>query len=135
MKKQLFFVALLMVMISCGNSGQKENNNRISKDVIEAAQVVNAMCPYTLDSETRLDCAIPLPNNTLQYNYTMVNYTKELLDTVVFKAAMEPQILNNVRTNPQMEYQRQNKWTLNYFYLDKDGNYICSIIATPEKYK
>jgi len=103
--------------------------------LIVAAEAVNQMSPFMVDSETRLDNATPLPNNTLQYNYTLISITKDMIDVESLVAVMKPQIVNNVRTNPQMEHQRKNRWTLIYSYNDKEGNHIVSITITPEDYK
>ena len=132
MKKYLILFTVLLIVFSCNRI---QGADRISIDVKAGAEAVNKMSPFMVDAETRLDNATPLPNNTLQYNYTLVNITKDMIDVESFEAIMKPQIVNNVRTNPQMEHQRKNKWTLIYFYKDKEGNHIVSITVTPEDYK
>jgi len=132
MRKYLFLFCVLLIVFSCN---RVQRTDRISRDLKIAAEAVNKMSPFMVDSETRLDNAIPLPNSTLQYNYTLVNFTKDMIDVESFEAIMRPQIVNNVRTNPQMEHPRKNNWTLIYVYKDKEGNHLVSITITPDDYR
>lgn len=105
------------------------------KAMMQWADEINKSCPVMVDQETRLDNTIALPENTFQYNYTLINTEREDIDTVSFRNALEPSIVNNIRTNPQMKIQRDHKTTLNYYYKDKDGNHILTISVAPDKYK
>ena len=88
-----------------------------------------------VDEETRLD-KVTLPSKTVfQYNYTLINYEKTEIDTVKIKSNLEQNIIQLIKTNPQMEYQRQNNVTMNYIYNDKNGDYLMSLIVTPELYE
>ena len=99
------------------------------------ANEMNKSCPMMVDEETRLD-KVTLPSKTVfQYNYTLINYEKTEIDTVKIKSNLEQNIIQLIKTNPQMEYQRQNNVTMNYIYNDKNGDYLMSIIITPELYK
>ena len=99
------------------------------------ANEMNKSCPMMVDAETRLD-KITLPSKTVfQYNYTLINYEKTEIDTVKIKSNLEQNIIRLTKTNPQMQYQRENNVTMNYIYNDKNGDYLMSIIITPELYK
>jgi hypothetical protein len=118
-------------MVSCVNS-----NNQISKESIRIANLFNNVCPYMIDEDLRLDIVLPVPNNTLQFNYTLVNHTNELIDTVSFKSLMESQyLINLMKGYPKMEQKYKKEWTLYYFFNDKNGEYVCSIVITPDRYK
>jgi len=105
------------------------------KTMMAVASELNKTCPVMVDAETRLDNAVALPVNIFQYNYTLVNYEKAGLDTLVIKNKMEPILINLIRTNPQMKYQRDHRTTINYYYKDKYGEYVLLISVTPEKYE
>lgn len=107
----------------------------LDKAMMEVASEINKTCPIMVDSETRLDNAISLPKNIFQYNYTLVNMEKASTDTVEMRAFLEPTIVNFVKTNPQMKFQRDQETTINYYYKDKEGNFLITISVTPEKYK
>ena len=57
--------------------------------MMAAASELNKSCPMMVDQDTRLDNAIALPENVFQYNYTLVNLTKDELDLEKFTAYME----------------------------------------------
>jgi hypothetical protein len=59
---------------------------------------------------------------------------KSHVDTLSLKNYLEPIIINQAKTNPQMQYQREHKWILNYYYKDMKGIYLLMISVTPDKY-
>ena len=103
--------------------------------MMETASEINKSCPIMIDSETRFDNAIVLPSKVFQYNYTLINMEIETVDIDMLKNYLEPNIINFVRTNPDMKPQRDNKVTVNYYYQDKNRNYLFTISVTPEQYK
>ena len=103
--------------------------------MMKIASEINESCPIMIDSETRLDNTITLPSKVFQYNYTLINMEKEAVDIIMLKNHLEPNITNFVRTNPDMKFQRDNKVTVNYYYKDKNGNYLLTISVTPEQYE
>lgn len=105
------------------------------KQMMEVASQINESCPIMVDSETRLDNAITMPENIFQYNYTLVNLEKANVNTEEMKNFLEPTIINSVKTTPQMELQRKNKTTINYHYKDKNGVFLLLISVTPDKYE
>jgi hypothetical protein len=105
------------------------------KEMMHIASELNKTCPIMIDAETRLDNSIALPPNTFQYNYTLVNIDKESVDTTIAKNTLEPTIINFVKTNPQMQYARDHKTTINYYYKDKNGMYLFIVSVPPKKYE
>jgi ribosomal protein L37E len=106
----------------------------IDKEAMKTASEINKNCPIMIDAETRLDNTMAFPNNIFQYYYTLVKIGKDNADTLQLKNYIEPVLLNLVKTNPQMQYQRDHKWTLIYQYKDKTGLYLFSVNITPEMY-
>ena len=88
-----------------------------------------------IDANTRLDNTIVLPKKTFQYNYTLINLEKETTDIEEMKKYLEPNITNNIKSNPEMEYYRKRDVTLKYYYYDKHGVFLFNISVTPDKYK
>lgn len=105
------------------------------KSMMAAASQINESCPIMVDSETRLDNAVALPDKVFQYNYTLVNYLKEELDLEVLRTKVEPVIVNFVRTSPDLTIQRKLEATLKYVYKDKTGVYLLTIEVGPERYQ
>lgn len=104
------------------------------KVMMQAASEINESCPIMVDQDTRLDNAIALPENVLQYNYTLVNWVKDSVDLKAFEDYMQPMILNNVKTNPDLKIYRDNKTTMAYNYKDMNGEFITKISITADQY-
>jgi len=104
------------------------------KVMMKAASEINESCPIMVDQDTRLDNAIALPDNILQYNYTLVNWVKDSVDLKAFEDYMQPMILNNVKTNPDLKIYRDNKTTMAYNYKDMNGVFITKISITADQY-
>jgi|SRR5690554_4396715 len=104
------------------------------KVMMQAASELNKNCPIMVDGMTRLDNAVALPNRILQYNYTLINWIKDSVDINAFKDHMQPMILNNVKTNPDLKMYRDNRTTLDYNYKDMNGVFIVKISIKPIDY-
>lgn len=107
----------------------------LDKQMMEIASQINKTCPIMVDSETRLDNSISLPENVFQYNYTLINLEKTNVNTEDMRNFLEPVLINSVKTTPQMEIQRDHKMTINYHYKDKNGAFLLLISVTPDKYE
>ena len=105
------------------------------KVLMETASSLNENCPIMVDQETRLDNVMGLPNNVFQYNYTLVNWTIDSINIIELENSIQPLILNNVISNPDLETFRNNRTTLDYNYRDKNGVFITRISITPEDYE
>ena len=100
----------------------------------ETANEINKSCQSMVDKDTRLDNAIALPGNILQYNYTLVTLSKAELNLEYIKETFEPKIINSVKTNPDLKIFRANKTTMVYNYNDKEGTFVYRITVTPDLY-
>ena len=105
------------------------------KVMMKVASELNKSCPIMVDSETRFDNALALPGNIFQYNYTLINIDKANADTASMKNYLEPLITNQVKTNPEMKYQRDHKTIMKYYYKDKNGAYLFIVSVPPDKYQ
>lgn len=110
------------------------NNSKFDKAMMTAASELNKSCPIMVDQETRLDNTVALPGNSFQYNYTLINLTKADINIEEFTAYMEPQITNNVKTNPDLKAYRDNQVTMKYYYKDKNGEFLVQYSVTPKDY-
>lgn len=107
----------------------------IDKVMMQAASELNKTCPIMIDPYTRLDNAIAMPDNSFQYNYTMVNVGKSEVNIDTIKKSNEPRIINNVKTDPNLKIYRDNKTTMIYNYLDKNGVFVFKISVTADMYQ
>lgn len=98
------------------------------------ALTVNKKCPMMVDEETRLDSVEAIGNKTLQYHYTLVNYSVKELDLEKLKATMQPYILKEIKTKPEMKVFREKGVKLAYFYKDKLSDSVLLLTYKPEDY-
>jgi hypothetical protein len=110
-------------------------NPIVDKQLDAAVQEVNTQCPLMIDAQTRLDNAFRPEKNVFQYNYTLINLTKAELNVEELKGNLTPTMTNNVKTNPQLAFFRDNQITMSYYYKDKEGNFVMKIDITPDDYK
>lgn len=78
------------------------------KQMMQIASELNKSCPIMVDAETQLDNAVALPDNTFQYNYTLVSMESATADISELKNYLQSIILNNIKTNPDLETFRDN---------------------------
>lgn len=107
----------------------------IDKQLMDAASELNKNCPIMADSQTRLDNAVSLPDNVLQYNYTLINLIKDSINVSDLEKSIEPSILNTVKTSPDLQAFRDNEVTMAYNYKDKNGIHLFKIIFKANQYK
>jgi hypothetical protein len=98
------------------------------------ANQVNASCPFMIDRETRLDNAMSMGGNIFQYNYTLVNTDASMVDMTGWEAAIRPNMINMLRTSPDMQVFRDLGTTLEYNYKDKYGNFLIKLTFTAADY-
>lgn len=104
------------------------------KVLMQTASKLSETCPIMVDEATRLDNVAAFPGNIIQYNYTLVNWVKDSIDIKAFEEYMQPMILNNVKTNPDLKTFRENKTTMAYYYRDMKGEYVSKISVTADQY-
>ncbi len=105
------------------------------KVMMQIASEMNKTCPFMVDEFTRLDNAISLPDNVFQYNYTLVNITKTEVNLDTVRKYVEPAIIINIRTNPDLKFFRDNKTIMSYYYKDKNGEFVHKFTVTPDQYE
>lgn len=110
------------------------SNSKIDPVLVEVANSLNKTAPMMVDQYTRLDNTIVLPKRSLQYNYSIM-VKKQEVNIEEVRKTLTPNILNNIKTNPQMQELRDYDVTFNYNYKDINGKFLLLISITPEMYK
>jgi hypothetical protein len=87
-----------------------------------------------IDQYTMLKNTVALPNKTFQYNYKLIDVSKDQVNLDMVEKYLFPGILQNVKTSPDMEEMRKENVILNYNYEDKNGVFVTKYIVTPEMY-
>lgn len=107
----------------------------LDKMMVAAADTLNSRCPIMIDQYTRMDSANVLPNKQFQCNYTLMGITKAEVNYDTVKKYIEPQLLNNIRTSPDLRVQREHKITFIYNYFDMNGLPVIRFSFGPDKYQ
>ena len=105
------------------------------QEMVKIAADINQRCPLMMDAATRLDNVMAIPGKTFQYNITLMNVEVEHANLESMKSFITPRIIENIKTNPDLEQQRQNKVTMSYLYKDKQGTSMFKVVITPEMYQ
>lgn len=129
----IFFVARFIGYWSHSESQKTEfkNPTLYQKEINE----INKSCPRMINSDTRFDNIVLLPDNVVQYNYTTINNTKDEINIEEYIKDATPIYINQLKTHPLLEVFKENNTVIAYNYVDKNGVHICTITITPEKYK
>ncbi|MBX3434556.1 MAG: hypothetical protein KF847_14640 [Pirellulales bacterium] len=101
----------------------------IDRELVEAANQINATLPRTIDRNTRLDSTAALPGKKFCYLYTILDLDPPPTAGEL-EAMMKPLMINNYRTAPEMKTMRDQDVTLVYKYRDEAGNLLASFEVT-----
>jgi hypothetical protein len=104
------------------------------KQLVNAANEINKICPLMVDSQTRLDNAMSMPGKQFVYNYTLVNSLKADIDISQLQEKMRPLAINSIKTNDTMDILKKNDVTFIYNYKDTEGVFLFKIVIGPEDY-
>ena len=138
--KKLILLAIIPLFLSCSGQTEQEKNKYTVDDwkkySLEIQNTFNSKCPMMIDKETRLDYIVCLDNSVI-YNFTMVNIIKEDLgieDIKAFNKTQKTAMTNLVKTHPVMTYVRDYQLELTYIYSDKEKTFVTLITTTPSQY-
>ena len=140
LKYGLAFAIAFAIFYAIGHFGGEKIISFFSKPAYDKAMTkfaseISKNCPMMIDNVTRLDNAIALPDNAIQYSYTIINVVKDSINIDEAKKVLGPRISNFVRTNPEMQFIRNHKTTVNYYYSDRKGVYLFTISVKPSQYE
>jgi hypothetical protein len=94
----------------------------------------NSACPVMISEDIRMESVNQLPDNTVQYDFTLVRVLKNNIDAATLKKSVEKEILATSKTNPSLEAFRDNDSTVIYHYMDSNQENLFIVTLTPEMY-
>ncbi|MGX1927768.1 hypothetical protein [Flagellimonas sp. 2504JD4-2] len=101
----------------------------------KAAVELNQQTPMQIDQFTRLDSAGTKGKTNFTYYYTLVEMEKSEVNLDTVNKYIRPDIIENVKKNPDLKIFRDNGVTMDYKYFDKKGEFALEISVTPELYR
>jgi hypothetical protein len=127
----IFTVALvILLLLRFSMSGEDAGFEKIMR---HTAAELNKTCPQQVDHDTRLDSASALSNKTFRYNYTL-QFPKDSIEVEMLVLSVKPLMLNNVRTNADLQLFRENDVIFEYYFKDQHGEFLTRITISPEEY-
>lgn len=140
-KKSLIGTAVTVaIVVIAANLGPKLFNSKKelalsnNNTIVERAEIMNKDCPFTFDSNTRLDSVTSPEENVLRQNYTLLNDSKSDIDVNAFQNIFKPEFKKNLETQNQAGYFKKHNAKLVYRFYDKDKNHVTDIILNSNEY-
>ena len=106
----------------------------IGDEITPLVENYNKACPIMISNDICMESVNSLPENTVQYDFTLVRVDKENIDIKALKTSVEKEILSSSKTNPSLEAFRSNSSTVVYVYRDMNQKNLFKITLTPEMY-
>lgn len=104
------------------------------KELSALVSKYNTACPIMISNDIRMESVNSLPNNIVQYDFTLVHIQKEYIDIKALKTEVEKEIISRSKANPSLEAFRDNNSTVIYNYKDRNQRDLFNITLTPEMY-
>lgn len=109
-------------------------NKMVGNEIAPLVANYNNACPMMISDDIRMESVNSLPDNTVQYDFTLVRVLKENIDVKALKTSVEKEILSSSKTNPSLEAFRSNNTTVAYIYRDNNQKMLFKVVLTPEMY-
>ena len=127
---KIVLVVVLMFLAQYYFIGKKT----IGDEITPLVENYNKACPIMISNDICMESVNSLPENTVQYDFTLVRVDKENIDIKALKTSVEKEILSSSKTNPSLEAFRSNSSTVVYVYRDMNQKNLFKITLTPEMY-
>jgi hypothetical protein len=131
--RKIIQTVVVVVLISVAQYYYVKDSS-VSKDLVALVAKYQTACPLMISNDIRMESVVILPNNTIQYDFTLVRVQKESIDVAALKKSVEKEILISSKTNPSLEAFRDNNSTVAYIYKDTNRKMLFKVILTPEMY-
>ena len=133
--KSLFGITLAAfstaIAFQSPTNAQKVKN--VSKELIEAADLVNQHLPVNIDPTVRWDSTKAGPGKLMNYNYTLLQLSAAQIDGNVLNQQFTPFVNNLLCNNPSSQFFRDNDVTLNVNIYDNQRSLVSRVkVSTSE---
>lgn len=107
----------------------------LESELKNAALELNKQTPIQVDQFSRLDSASTRGKTNFIYYYSLFDLEKSEVNLDTVNKYIRPNLIENIKNNPELKVYRDNNITMDYKYYDKNGVFITKISVTPELYK
>jgi hypothetical protein len=136
-----FLGVFLILTLQTGCAGDSDHGKRpprkakIERTLATATSRLNSQCPEMIDPETRLDSVLLSDEGHLAYYYTLIGRDTRTINEDAFQGYIYPLIINNIHGNPDLRMHRDSGVVMDFFYRDRNGEYVTEISIGPERYR
>ena len=128
--------AVVGVCIAMAVSSLFTQKNYLSdKDLLNEVREGNKLCPIVIEEMFRIDSFSMPKSKIFAQHLTALGVAKEEANYDTIRKYLEPTLLENTRTNPQLKLARKNNITIVYSFSDMYGDFFYEYVITPEMYK
>jgi len=112
-----------------------QNNHLSDKGLLKEVEKGNKICPIVFDDIMRIDSFSMPQSKTFMMHITGIDMVKEEANYDTIRKYIDPNLLENIRTNPQLKSARNSKITFVHTFNDMNGEVFYEYIVTPDMYK
>jgi len=126
-------VAIIVFLFIKNYIGDKTEN--FDKELMQASNEINKQLPYMIDKETMLETTTGGPGNRFTYFIKAINIEKKYFRETglnKLKNYLRLNIINSVKSSPNMKIFREKNVELVYNCKDKNHIFLFEIIVKPE---
>lgn len=109
----------------------RQGKGSVDEQLATLAANLNSKAPITIDADTSLISATPLPNKTIQFHYSTTTKNASDFPQGALKEAILPGLVKTYQNSPDMAVFRENKVTIVYRYTDREGQLIDQFTIEP----
>jgi hypothetical protein len=118
-----------------GKTSSEETSSTKPRTLASATELINDRCPEWVDSESRLDSVLLSKEGEVYYYYTLPNKESRGINPSSFTAFLLSEIIENIRSNPDLRMHRDSSLTFIFNYTGRGGDLITEFKVGPERYK
>lgn len=107
----------------------------LESELKSAALELNKQVPMQVDQFSRLDSASTKGQTNIIYHYTLIDLEKSEVNLDTVNKYIRQNLIENIKSSPELKVYRDNNITMDYKYYDKSGVFVTKISVTPELYK
>ena len=112
-----------------------QNNYLSDKKLLKEVHKGNKECPIVFGEILSIDSFSMPKSKTFMMHITGIDMVKEEANYDTIRKYIDPNLLENIRTNPMLKSARNSKITFVHAFNDMNGEVFYEYIVTPDMYK
>jgi len=112
----------------------KGRDAAVDKQLANTAIEINKSMPKMAGEHVQIDRAVAMPGKVLEYDYTLVDIDVAHMDVPRFEQAFKPNLLEKIKTAPELAPLRELGVTFAFSIQDKNGRKVGRYEFGPKDY-